>query len=316
MSVPPDNSHLHDTTPSRPDRHQKRQDTLPHVEWEINHQTGPLTFPRPDGIVAGLVQFTPLENKQANIQRALQLAWQAADQGAEVILFPEMFMLPWVFGDDEDLYEPLADGMESALWEAFQSLASEKEVVLICPYFERGVDDRLYNSAVVIDTDGYISGNYRKRHLPPDNERIHFTHGDGPISAFNTRKGRIGVYICWDNFFPEGARALALDHADIVFAPTAATELESLYKWNIALQHNALINGIPWVRLNRCEEPFYANKMVINAEGRQVFYSDNPHENIALIDIDYTLTDTVRKEWTFLADRRPSIYNQLTEHGY
>ncbi len=312
MSSSQTNLHLQDTTPSRPDRHKERQETLPHVDWEINHQTGPLKFPRPDSIVAGLVQFDPIDDKQANIQRALQLAWQASDDGAEVILFPEMFMLPWVFDDDEDVYEPLADASESALWEPFQSLASEKDVVLVCPYFERGVDGRLYNSAVVIDVDGYISGNYRKRHLPPDNERVHFTGGEGPLSAFNTRKGRIGVYICWDNFFPEGARALALDQADIVFAPTAATELASLYKWNIAIQHNAMINGIPWVRLNRCEEPFYANKMVVNAEGRKIFYSDDPNEHISLVEIDYTLTDSIRNEWTFLADRRPSIYQQLT----
>lgn len=291
----------------------QHQDTLPQVDWKIGEDTSPLSFQRPNGIVAGLIQFTPEDDKQANINHALQLAWEAADEGADVIAFQEMFMLPWVFNDDEPMWDVLAEPMDSLVWEPFRALALEKEVALVLSFFEAGIEGRFYNSALVIDTDGVTAGRYRKRHLPPDNERIHFARGKGPFSAFPTRKGRIGVYICWDNFFPEGARAIALDKADIVFAPSAATELEASYKWRLAIQHNAMVNGIPWVRINRSEMPFYASKMVAGADGKVTFFSDDPNEKLSVVEIDYRQTDTIREEWTFMKDRRPEIYNRLVE---
>lgn len=313
-----DRDDLEKTSPTRPGNFPNRpsesaQEDLPHVDWQIGTEQDATSYSRPDGVVVGIIQFPAVLEKQANIQRALQLAWQAADDGAEIIVFHEMFMLPWVFDDSEALYEPLADTVDSPVWESFQMLANQKNMVMICPFYELGFDERLYNSALVIDADGSVAGRYRKRHLPPDNERIHYTVGQGPISAFPTRKGRIGVYICWDNFFPEGARTLALDNADIVFAPSGATDLAAAYKWHLAIQHNALVNGIPWVRVNRCELPFYPTKFVADAEGKRLYYSDDPHELVTLVEIDYTLTDRIRQEWPFLQDRRPDIYKRIIE---
>lgn len=268
---------------------------------------------RPDRVVVGLIHFPAMAEKELNYERALELAWEAAENGAEIIAFHEMFLLPWVFDDAEYVYEGLADSVDSMIWEQFQILASEKQVVLICPFYEAGDDGKFYNAALIIDTDGYIVGVYRKHHLPPDNERLHFARGDDPITAFTTNKGRVGVYICWDNFFPEGARALALDGADIVFAPSAATDLEYAYKWHIAIQHNAMVNSVPWVRINRAEPPFYATKFVADAEGKRQFYADNPHEYISMVTIDHTHTDRVRNSWTFMKDRRPHLYRQIVE---
>lgn len=305
-----------DTRPSRPGKTAPLRDpqqTLPKVDWEISSERRPISFPRPDAVTVGLVQFPSGEDKQANIQRALGLAWQAADAGAEIIAFPEMFMLPWVFAEPEPHYQHLADSPDSSVWEPFKLLAHDKQVVLVCPFFERGIEGRLYNSALVIDTDGTIVGKYRKHHLPPDNERQHWMPDSSPFSALPTRKGRIGVYICWDNFFPEGARALALDHADIVFGPSAATERNAAYKWKIAFQHNAMINGIPWVRLNRIDPPCYPATYVVDAEGQIIHEVSSEEEGSSLATVDYTLTDRIRQQWTFMADRRPEMYRVITE---
>lgn len=309
----------HITRPHRPKdkRLEMRDDetvtNLPAVDWEINASRQPLDYARPEYVHLGLVQFPADHDKQANIKRALQLAWQAADEGAEIICFHEMFMLPWVFGDSVSRYDDLTQSLEDSVWEPFQSLAYEKGVVLVCSYFEHGIENRNYNSSLIIDTDGTLVGNYRKRHLPPDNERVHFSPGKGPFSSFPTHKGRIGVYICWDNFFPEGARSLALDHANIVFAPSAATELAAKYKWNIALQHNALVNGIPWVRINRCESPFYPHQLVVGAGGEILHEAAEDGEHISVIKVNYLETDQLRQEWPFMADRRPDLYGALSQ---
>ncbi len=295
--------------------HHAAAETLPSVDWKISSDKLPLRFPRPDQVQVGLVQFPTDEDKSANIQRALQQGWQAAADGAEIIAFQEMFMLPWIFADNTEKYHALADEPESPVWEPFQSLAYEKGVVLVCSFYERGMEGRYYNSALIIDTDGIIAGRYRKRHLPPDNERVHFSPGNGPFSAFPTRKGNIGIYICWDNFFPEGARALALDGADIVFAPSAATELPSAYKWRTAVQHNALVNGIPWARINRCEAPFYSHRLLASAEGKIIFEDTDAHQHTAIVTVDYRETDRVRQEWPFLADRRPGLYSALSDQS-
>lgn len=316
MSSPHDDSNM-ETRPNRPvsktNLLRSTQETLPKVDWEISSERRPLSFPRPDKLTVGLVQFFSGDDKQANIQRALGLAWQAADAGAEIIAFPEMFMLPWVFAEPEARYQNLAETMDSTIWEQFKMLAHDKQVVLVCSFFERGMEGRFYNSALVIDTDGTVVGRYRKHHLPPDNERLHWIPDSSPFSSFPTRKGRVGVYICWDNFFPEGARALALDHADIVFGPSAATEEDAAYKWKVVFQHNAMVNGVPWVRINRIEPPCYPASYVVNAEGQIIHEVNTVEEGFSLATVDLSLTDRVRKQWTFMEDRRPEMYRIITE---
>lgn len=305
------------TRPNRPkDQRLERYaiseaEALPAVDWEIGVEPSPEDLSRSENVNLGLVQFPAVQDRQANLKRALRLSWQIIDEGAEIVAFPEMFMLPWVFSDNYNRYQDLSHTVDDPIWEPLQTLAQDKNVVLVCPFFERGENGRNHNSALVIDTDGTIAGCYRKHHLPPDNERIHFTRGNEPFSSFQTRKGRIGVYICWDNFFPEGARALALDGADVVFAPSAATDQTARYKWDIAIQHNALINGIPWVRINRCEPPCYSQQMVVNAAGQVIHDLSAEGDQISLVTIDYMDTHRVRHEWTFMADRRPEVYGVL-----
>lgn len=300
-----------------------QHDTKPHVEadldptrprydFEVSPELSDFIPARPDGVRIALVHFEPEQHKSDNMQTAVRLAWQAADEGANIISFPEMFLLPWVFASEEvDAYEHLADPFNGNIWTPLRTLARDKQVVLVCPFFERGDDKRNYNSCLVIDIHGEIAGCYRKRHLPPDNERLHITPGDGIFSAFQTAYGRVGVYICYDNFFPEGARAIALDGADIVFAPSASTEIDAAFKWEIAIASHALANGIPWVRINRIESPCYRASFVALASGEIVPVDSD--EGFALVEIDYTDTDRVRAKWPFMEDRRPDQYQVLVK---
>lgn len=284
--------------------------TRPRYDFEVSQEQR--VTERPSSCRIAVVQFPAQDDKSDNLQKAVTLAWQAADDGADIIAFPEMFLLPWVFAEeDAENFAYLANRTDDGFWTPLRTVARDKQVVLLCPFFEHGVEERRYNSCMVIDANGEIVGRYRKRHLPPDNERLHFMPGDGPFTTFPTAFGRIGIYICWDNFFPEGARALALDGADIVFAPTAATDENAAYKWELAIAGNALANGIPWVRVNRIGEDFYPANFVALPDGQIMPLDSEP--GYTIVDIDYTFSDRVRAEWTFMQDRRPELYGDLID---
>lgn len=265
----------------------------------------------PSQVTIGMVQFPAHHDKATNIERALRLAEQAADQGAQIIAFHEMFMLPWAFATSADS-RTLADRRDSPIFDAFRALAQSRCVVLVCSCYEAGEDGRYYNAAHVIDADGTTAGWYRKHHLPPDHERDHFSLPDDPIRAMDTAYGRLGVYVCWENFLPEGARLLALDGAQIVFAPTAATSHADAYRWEIALKAHALCNSLYWVRLNRVEPPFYGENFIVGPDGNFVVAPLPADERIQIAILDLTTIRLEREAWTYLADRRPTQYALLS----
>lgn len=263
-------------------------------------------------LTLGLIQFAANADESANIRKALAMAEQAAQQGAQFIVFHEMFMLPWLFARPGET-SALAHSADSEIWVPFRALARQYESVLICSFYERGQANEYYNAALVIDADGETAGHYRKHHLPPDNERLHFVRGNEPFRAISTRYGKIGVYICWDNFFPEGARAIALDGARIVFAPTAATERAAARRWETILCANALVNGCYWVRANRIESPFYGASMIIGPDGYVMAGPLGSSDMITLTALDMDRIESERRAWTFLADRRPDQYRALVQ---
>jgi predicted amidohydrolase len=273
----------------------------------------PTTVDRPDTVTVGLVQFEASQDKTSNIHKALQLAAQAATHGAQIITFPEMFLMPWVFATQED-HKALAETADSPVWETFRALAFRHQVVLVCPFYEQseqGDAGRYYNATLVIDANGATAGRYRKHHLPPDNERWHFALGDGPIRGIDTQFGRIGVYICWENFIPEGARLLGLDGVHTVFAPSAATSTEDAYRWEVAVRANAMVNSCYWVRTNRIEPPFYGKSFIVNPAGEYAVLPLDTQERVTITTLDLTLIDRERSAWTYLADRRPDQYDGL-----
>jgi len=241
----------------------------------------------------------------------------ALDKGARIICFPELFTTHWFPREMNKAHFSLAEKIEGPSITRMQRLAKENGAVLVCPIFETGDDHAFYNSAVVIDAGGEILGGYRKIHVPQIplwEEKYYFSAGNLGFPVFNTKFAVIGVQICWDNFFPEGSRILALKGAQIIFSPTAAA-FASQKKWETVIKSNAISNGIYIFRVNRVgseeKQDFYGRSFCISPEGELLDEPAGMKEGIAFIDIELKDIDKVRKEWPFFKDRRPEIYHEI-----
>ncbi|NWF92361.1 MAG: acyltransferase [Syntrophaceae bacterium] len=264
------------------------------------------------------IQISCSEEKEKNLEKAAKFAEIACERGAKIICFQELFTTHWFPWEMKKSHFSLAEPVDGPSITGMQKLAREHEVVLICPIFEKG-EGRFYNAAVVIDADGEILGSYRKIHVPQIplwEERYYFFPGDAGFPVFRTRFALIGVQICWDNFFPEGARILALKGAQIIFSPTAAA-FASQKRWETVISSNAITNGVYIFRVNRVgseeKQDFYGMSFCVSPEGELVDRPSGMKEGIALVDIDLKMIDRVRKEWPFLKDRRPGAYRQIAE---
>jgi N-carbamoylputrescine amidase len=258
------------------------------------------------------------EDKDDNVQRALRMGQLAADKGAQIICFQELFNTHWFPRDIDGVNFLLAEDVDGPTVTSMRSLAKEKKVALICPFFERD-GDQYFNTAAVINQNGEIVGTYRKIHVPQIplwEERAYFSPGDKGFPVFDLGLVKVGVQICWDNFFPEGTRHLALQGAQIVFAPTAAA-FASQQRWLKVLAGNAIVNGLFVMRVNRVgSEPrqdFYGMSFCISPEGDLVDEPTGFQEGILLVEIALEEVLRVRKEWPFLKDRRPEAYSFLAQ---
>jgi N-carbamoylputrescine amidase len=215
-------------------------------------------------------------------------------------------------------YFSLAEKTDGFTIMRMRKLAEEHGIVLVCPIFE--TEDKLfYNSAVVIDAGGDILGSYRKIHVPQIplwEERYYFSSGNHGFPVFETKFAPIGVQICWDNFFPEGSRILALKGAKIIFSPTAAA-FASQRRWETVISSNAIANGVYIFRVNRVgseeRQDFYGRSFCISPEGELLDKPTGMKDSITLIEIELKNVDKARKEWPFFKDRRPEVYKEITE---
>ena len=265
------------------------------------------------------IQIACCEEKERNIAKAVKFAQIAIEKGAHIICFQELFTTHWFPREMNKRYFSLAEKSDGFTITRMQKLAEEYEVVLICPIFEIEKDS-FYNSAIVIDTGGEILGSYRKIHVPQIplwEERYYFSHGNHGFPVFKTKVAPIGVQICWDNFFPEGSRILALKGAKIIFSPTAAA-FASQRKWETVISSNAIADGVFIFRVNRVgseeKQDFYGRSFCISPEGELLDKPTGMKDGIALIEIDLKNIDKARKEWPFLKDRRPDSYKEIL-HG-
>ena len=262
------------------------------------------------------IQTSCSEEKERNIEKAVKLTQIAIEKGAHIICFQELFTTHWFPREMNQRYFSLAEKIDGFTITRMQKLAEAYEVVLICPIFEIE-EDSFYNSAIVIDADGEILGSYRKIHVPQIplwEERYYFSPGNHGFPVFNTKFAPIGVQICWDNFFPEGSRILALKGAKIIFSPTAAA-FASQRKWETVISSNAIANGVYIFRVNRVgseeKQDFYGRSFCISPEGELLDKPTGMKDSIALIEIDLKNIDKARKEWPFFKDRRPEIYPEI-----
>jgi len=262
------------------------------------------------------IQISCSEEKERNIEKAVKFAQIAAEKGANLICFQELFTTHWFPREMNKRHFSLAEKIDGPTMTRMQRLAGENEVVLVCPIFEME-ENSFYNSAIVIDADGEILGSYRKIHVPQIplwEERYYFSSGNHGFPVFRTKFAPIGIQICWDNFFPEGSRILALKGAKILFCPTAAA-FASQRKWETVISSNAVANGVYSFRVNRVgseeKQDFYGRSFCISPEGELLDKPTGMKDSIALVEIDLKHIEQIRKEWPFLKDRKPETYREI-----
>jgi N-carbamoylputrescine amidase len=263
------------------------------------------------------IQISCSEGKEKNLEKAIKFAQIASEKGAHIICFQELFTTHWFPKEMDKSHFALAEKINGPSMMRMQKLAKENGIVLVCPIFEKEGENAFYNSAMVIDAGGEILGSYRKIHVPQIplwEEKYYFSPGNLGFPVFKTKFAAIGVQICWDNFFPEGSRILALKGAQIIFSPTAAA-FASQKRWETAISSNAISNGVYVFRVNRVgseeKQDFYGKSFCISPEGEFLDEPTGLKEGIALVDIDLRSIDKARKEWPFFKDRRPEIYKEI-----
>jgi N-carbamoylputrescine amidase len=253
---------------------------------------------------------------QKNTQRAVEMVEVAAEKGATIIGFPELFLLPWFLGNEEKDSFSLAQDASSESLVPFVEASKRSGAVLVVPFFEAAAG-KYYNSTAVLD-QGRFLGVYRKLHipnLPLYREQFYFSAGDSGFPVFETSQGRIGIQICWDNLFPEGSRILALKGAEIVFAPTAASLNHGL--WERAIAANAFANNLFVFRVNRAgqegELSFNGRSFCIDPWGEMISELAGSKDAIVLADIDLKERAAAAETWGFLRQRRPGEYGDLVQ---
>jgi N-carbamoylputrescine amidase len=266
--------------------------------------------------VAG-IQIQAGHDVERNADRALEMAEIAAEKGAQVIAFPELCLTPWFLRDESAGHFSLARGTASVLLDRFVASSQKHQTITVLPFFESS-DGKHYNSAAVIDC-GRLLGVYRKLHLPNIplyREQFYFAPGDTGLPVFETSRGRIGVQICWDNLFPEGSRVLALRGADLIIAPTAASQDRQLH-WERAIAANAFANNVFIFRVNRVGQEdgisFYGRSFCADPWGEMVSELAGSREAIVLADIDLRDREEAGKTWGFLRQRKPGEYGDIVK---
>ncbi|HEU4386194.1 MAG TPA: nitrilase-related carbon-nitrogen hydrolase [Blastocatellia bacterium] len=263
--------------------------------------------------------------KQANIEKHIGFIDRAAAQGVQILCMQEVFTTPYFCAEQQtrwyEAVEKIPDGPTVKL---MQETARKHGMVIIVPIYEEEIAGVYYNTAAVIDADGKYLGKYRKNHIPHVApgfwEKFYFKPGNLGYPAFQTAFARIGVYICYDRHFPEGARALGLAGAEIVFNPSATVAGLSEYLWELEQPAHAVANGYFVGAINRVghEAPwdigeFYGKSYFCNPRGKIIAQASRDSDELVVADLDLDQIREVRNTWQFFRDRRPETYGQLCD---
>jgi N-carbamoylputrescine amidase len=268
---------------------------------------------------------TIAETKKMMIDKHIELIKQAAEQGAQVTCLQEIFYGPYFCAEQDtrwyEIAEQIPDGPTIKL---MQQLAKEHKMILVVPIYEVDMTGVYYNTAAVIDEHGEYLGKYRKHHIPHCNpgfwEKFYFKPGNLGYPVFETSAGKIGVYICYDRHFPEGARELGLNGAEIVFNPSATVAGLSEYLWKLEQPAHAVANQFYVGAINRVgtEAPwgigeFYGQSYFCNPRGQIIVEGSRDQDEVIVADLDLDMIEEVRNTWQFFRDRRPESYTQITK---
>jgi agmatine deiminase len=287
------------------------------------------TKPKNDKTVAiGLIQTSVSENPAENMAKTAEKIGQAAQRGAQIVCLQELYRTRY-FPQQEKLdVAGLAESIPGESTRIFSVLAKKHKIVIIAPLFEKTKAGKFYNSAVVIDAKGEIMGTYRKAHIPHDAyfyEKDYFEAGDSDYKVFETEFARVGVLICYDQWFPEPARINALKGAEIIFYPTAIGYVKDYTSedgdwhdaWKTVQRAHAIANGIHVAAVNRVGEEgeleFWGGSFVCDSFGKVLKEASTTKEEVLVVKVDLGKNKQIQDGWGFLRNRRPDTYNPLVK---
>ena len=261
--------------------------------------------------------------QEAMFQKHLGFIAQAAEKKVQILCLQEIFNGPYFCPSQDKRWYDAAEEIPGPTVERLAPLAKKHEMVIVVPLYEKAMRGVYYNTAAVIDADGRYLGKYRKQHIPQVAgfwEKFFFKPGDGGYPVFKTKYATIGVYICYDRHFPEGARCLGLNGAEIVYNPSATVAGLSQYLWKIEQPAHAVANGYYVGAINRVgtEAPwnigkFYGHSYFVNPRGQILAEGSEDGDELVVADLDLSLIDEVRNTWQFYRDRRPEAYNEIVK---
>ena len=284
----------------------------------------------------GLVQQANTADRAANIEKLQRHIRQAAAEGAELVVLQELHNgLYFCQTEDTSLFDQ-AEPIPGPSTELFGALAKELGIVLVLSLFERRAPGLYHNTAVVLERDGSIAGKYRKMHIPDDPayyEKFYFTPGDLGFEPIDTSVGRLGVLVCWDQWYPEAARLMAMRGAELLIYPTAIgwessdtaeEKARQLGAWVTVQRGHAVANGLPVISVNRTGQEsdpsgqtngiqFWGNSFVAGPQGELITTLPNDEETVRVVEVDKQRSEQVRRWWPFFRDRRIDAFEGLTK---
>jgi beta-ureidopropionase len=286
----------------------------------------------PRKIKSGLIQMSlPMTEgegtieqiKTAMLEKHLPLIDRAGQQGVQILCLQEIFNTPYFCPGQDPKWYASAETIPGPTTDLMSEYAKKYKMVIIVPIYEKVQSGVLYNTAAVIDADGTLLGKYRKNHIPQTSgfyEKFFFKPGNLGYPTFQTAYAKIGVYICYDRHFPDGARILGLNGAEIVYNPSATVTGLSQYLWKLEQPAHAAANGYFMGCINRVgyEKPwnlgkFYGSSYFVDPRGQIFAQASEDHDELLVSEFDLDMIDEVRSIWQFYRDRRPETYGQLTE---
>ena len=278
-------------------------------------------------VTVGLVQMACSPEADKNLTSAIESICAAAKKGAQIICLPELFLTQYFCQTEDTQNFSLAEPLPGPTSETLSKLAKELEIVLVVPLFEKRTQGIYHNTAIVIDADGSVAGTYRKMHIPDDPcffEKFYFTPGDTGFKCFPTRYGRVGVLICWDQWFPEAARLTSLSGAQFLFYPTAIgyqdedakESIQQITAWETIQKSHAISNGVFLGSVNRVGREnaltFWGRSFICNPFGKVIGQAENEPQTV-IAQCSLPEIESVRQNWPFLRDRRVDAYHGLSK---
>jgi len=282
-----------------------------------------------------LIQQAFLGSKEATLNKTVQLIKQAKDKGSKLVLLQELHQNQYFcINEDTDNFDKAENFQEDV--DFWANVAKQNEVVLVTSLFEKRTTGIYHNTAVVFEKDGTVAGKYRKMHIPDDPgfyEKFYFTPGDLGYEPIDTSVGKLGVLICWDQWYPEAARLMALKGADILIYPTAIgwfdedsqeEKQRQLEAWITVQRGHAVANGLPLIAINRTGKEFdnlkqidgirfWGNSFAVGPQGEFLVKASHDKEEVLICEIDMHKNEEVRKIWPFFRDRRIETYSDLNK---